>query len=176
MYHLCRVLMYSFLGGIAGLIGTMPAVMLHSSVVKYLPWLIVVFFLVIGLGLDKYIPKPKLFYTGFQGIRKWFLGLPGLTTGMALGMATTFLPCGPLYMVYGMAMFTGSAVRGAEFMLAFGVGTIPLLWVVQSQFLRIQGKMGPVWVKGIQRGLALVAAAVFSWRLLLKMGVDTFCF
>ena len=38
-----------------------------------------------------------------------------------------FLPCGMVYSVLTTALLTGSAVRGAGLMLAFGLGTLPNL-------------------------------------------------
>lgn len=49
-----------------------------------------------------------------------------LTAGLA-GFLTVFLPCGHLYSFLIGAMATGSALAGATFMLAFGLGSAPLL-------------------------------------------------
>jgi sulfite exporter TauE/SafE len=68
---------------------------------------------------------------------------PALPTAAALGFATPLLPCGPLYFILAAALLAGSALRGAEFMLAFGLGTVPLLWLAQSQFHRLQARLSP---------------------------------
>ena len=59
----------------------------------------------------------------------------------------------------------GSAARGAEVALAFGLGTVPLLWVAQHQFQRLRKKLSPTGMARIQRGLALVTAIVLAWRM-----------
>jgi sulfite exporter TauE/SafE len=65
-----------------------------------------------------------------------------------------------------LALLTaGSAARGAEVALAFGVGTVPLLWVAQHGFHRLRGKLTPVGMARMQRGLALVTAVVLAWRM-----------
>ncbi len=46
---------------------------------------------------------------------------------MALGSLWGWLPCGMVYGVLVTAMFSGSATSGAAVMLAFGVGTLPML-------------------------------------------------
>ena len=44
-----------------------------------------------------------------------------------LGLVWGFLPCGMVYSVLSMTLLTGSALRGAGLMLAFGAGTLPNL-------------------------------------------------
>ena len=46
------------------------------------------------------------------------------------------LPCGPLYAVFALALMTQSPARGGEFLLLSGLGTLPLLWIVQAAFNR----------------------------------------
>ena len=47
-----------------------------------------------------------------------------------LGLATGLMPCGPLQAMQLWALGSGGAVRGALGMLAFGLGTAPLLFAV----------------------------------------------
>jgi sulfite exporter TauE/SafE len=55
--------------------------------------------------------------------------LPADTAGKSfgLGMLWGWLPCGMVYSVLLTAMLTGSAASGALVMLAFGLGTLPML-------------------------------------------------
>jgi sulfite exporter TauE/SafE len=46
---------------------------------------------------------------------------------LAAGMLWGWLPCGMVYSVLATAMLSGSAAGGALVMLAFGVGTLPML-------------------------------------------------
>ncbi len=48
----------------------------------------------------------------------------------ALGGLWGWLPCGMVYSVLLTAMMTGSAVSGASVMLAFGLGTLPMLLAI----------------------------------------------
>ena len=82
-----------------------------------------------------------------------------------VGLGTPLLPCGPLYAMFGIALLSGSAVRGVEFMLAFGLGTVPLLWLAQSQFHRFGHRLSPVGLMRLRRGVAFCAALVMVWRL-----------
>ena len=80
-------------------------------------------------------------------------------------LLTPFLPCGPLYLVLGAALLAGSAAKGAEFTLAFGLGTVPLLWLAQHQFHRIRAKLTPLAMSRLRCGLAFVTALVLALRL-----------
>jgi sulfite exporter TauE/SafE len=82
-----------------------------------------------------------------------------------MGLLTPFLPCGPLYLVFGAALLAGSAAKGAEFTLAFGLGTVPLLWLAQHQFHRIRAKLTPLAMTRLRRSLAFVTALMLAWRL-----------
>ena len=55
--------------------------------------------------------------------------LPAATVARAypLGLLWGFLPCGMVYSALSTALLTGSALRGAGLMLAFGLGTLPNL-------------------------------------------------
>ena len=89
-----------------------------------------------------------------------------------IGLASPLLPCGPLYMIFGLALFSGSALKGAEFAIGFGLGTLPLLWLALGQFMRVQLKMTPMKLLRIQRSLGLIASLVIAWRLRTTLGID----
>jgi sulfite exporter TauE/SafE len=156
LYHTMRLLSYTLVGAIAGAIGAAPLKYFQSGAGVVLPWLLVVAFAVFGLGLDAWLPKPG------------FLSKPGAAL---LGAATPLLPCGPLYVMFALAMTGGSAVRGSEFTFAFGLGTLPLLWLAQTQLHWLGGKMSPVTMRRVQRGLALAAALIMAWRLRATLGI-----
>ena len=55
-------------------------------------------------------------------------------------------------------------------MLAFGLGTVPLLWLAQSQFHWVRQKLSPLWLGRVRVALALATAAVLGWRLRATLG------
>jgi sulfite exporter TauE/SafE len=165
LYHGGRFLAYALAGAMAGALGVMPLSWFQSGAGMVLPWLMVLAFVLVGIGLDRHLPKPAFLAKPLRAIQlRAFQMKPGWRAGL-LGLATPLLPCGPLYVMLGLAMVNGSAMRGAEFAGAFALGTLPLLWVVQSQMHWIGGKVSPVTLRRAQRGLALVAAVVMAWRL-----------
>ncbi len=48
----------------------------------------------------------------------------------SIGLLNGLLPCGPLYMAFIISTGTGNTVNAAFFMLMYGLGTIPLLFLI----------------------------------------------
>jgi sulfite exporter TauE/SafE len=164
-YHLTRLAGYTALGALAGGVGRLPLALMGESVWSYLPWLLVLFFIMIAFRLDQ--PLLGRAYSALLGrLRQG----SRLRAAAALGLATPLLPCGPLYFLLSLALLSGSALRGAETLLAFGLGTVPLLWLVQANFHWLRLKLGPVWLQRVQTSLALSAALLISWRLRSTLG------
>lgn len=168
IYHCTRLLAYTLVGAIAGGLGmiTLGWVQIYQhSLVRFFPWALVLFFLVIAFRLDRFIPKPRFIQPLLTRAQKMAIKLPRPAAGALVGSLTPLLPCAPLYAVFGLALMTQSPLRGAEFLLAFGLGTLPLLWLVQSGFSRWQGRISPVTITRIQRGIAFLAAFIIGLRL-----------
>jgi sulfite exporter TauE/SafE len=164
-YHLARLGSYSILGALAGWLGRMPLALFSDTVLRWLPWLGVLFFVGLAMRWDRHWPKVPLLGRAFLAASGWFRGYPPPVAAAALGLATPLVPCGPLYFLLALALLSGSAVRGAEFMLAFGLGTVPLLWFAQTQYGRLARHVPPRWNERIRIALALAAALVAAWRL-----------
>ena len=126
-----------------------------------------------GLALrwDRYWPRVPVLGRLFLRLSGRLRSCPPAVSSAALGLATPLLPCGPLYFLIALAFLSGSAVRGAEFMLAFGLGTVPLLWLAQTQLGRTRRWMTPAWNERVRVGLALTAALVVAWRLRSTLGL-----
>ncbi|MBC2602025.1 sulfite exporter TauE/SafE family protein [Puniceicoccus vermicola] len=165
VYHGARVFAYTLLGAIAGAVGAAPFTWFDTSSLHFFPWALVIFFVAVAFGLEKRIPKPKFVSKWFFKLNLKFRKLPRTFAGGLLGLVTPFLPCGPLYLVLGVALMTGSMTNGAQFLFAFALGTLPLIWLTHTQYARIQTRISPIWMKRIQRGMALILAAMIAWRL-----------
>ncbi|HXJ88394.1 MAG TPA: sulfite exporter TauE/SafE family protein [Candidatus Binatia bacterium] len=136
-YHTGRILTYSALGALAGVVGAMLGVV--GRLAGFGQILAVVaggLMILVGLSLFGLIPasiiQSKLFRVPssiFRSIGK-LLSTPGLKNRFALGLALGFLPCGLIYAALLKATASGSALGGALAMLAFGLGTSGALLVL----------------------------------------------
>lgn len=165
IYHGARIAAYTTIGMLAGALGTLPMKWFHHGAGLVLPWMLVVIFAAVALGLDRWLPKPLFLSRPMARVRQSLLRVPPMARAALLGAATPLLPCGPLYLMFALAMANGSALRGGEFAFAFGLGTLPLLWLAQTQMRLINLRFGPHTTRHVQRGLALCAAVVMVWRL-----------
>lgn len=166
VYHGARLVGYTALGALAGGLGHLPFDLADGSATRVLPWVLVAFFVVVGLRLEKRLPRFAVLTRMQWRLQGALRGRSRLRVAAVMGAATPLLPCGPLYFLIAMSAFAGSAVRGAEFMLAFGLGTAPLLWLVQANYGRLRLKLTPATLARVQAGLALATALVLTWRLL----------
>lgn len=171
-YHLAKLLSYAIVGTLAGAFGSVVIRLVSSSWLNLLPWILVVFFLVVAFRLNRFFPKPVWLGRFYRKMTTRFSRLQKPLAAAVIGLASPLLPCGPLYMIFGLALFSGSALKGAEFAIGFGLGTLPLLWLAQSHFMRVQFKVTPMSLIRIQRSLALIAALVVAWRLRTTLGIE----
>lgn len=99
------------------------------------------FMIVLGLGMTgrvkwaaRLTPRPpKMLIDALSGLRRKATtdakeGASSLATPAAFGLLTGLMPCAPLQGAELAAAATGSVVTGGVAMLAFGLGTMPLLF------------------------------------------------
>jgi sulfite exporter TauE/SafE len=171
VYHLARLAGYGALGALAGAVGRLPLALLGESALRWLPWLLVLFFVAVAVRFDQRLPRLPGLGRAYGWISSRLRGGSRVRSAAVLGLATPLLPCGPLYFLVSLAMISGSAVRGVETLLAFGLGTVPLLWFAQTNYHLIRVRLGPVWLARVQTVLALAVAAVLAWRLRGTLGL-----
>ena len=127
--HLCynggRIFSYTMLGALLGLVGSVFA--FNDQIRSYLAIFAGVFMIVFGLSVF------------FPQLRR-FVALPGLNllqqnsrkSPVVIGLLNGLMPCGPLQAMLIYAAGTGSALEGGLVMLAFGLGTVPLMLILGS--------------------------------------------
>jgi sulfite exporter TauE/SafE len=170
-YHGSRLAAYGVLGAAAGAVGAAPAAILNTPIVRALPWVLVAYFVFVGLKLGQRLPRLALLSRLQLSLRSWARGRPAPQVAAVMGAATPLLPCGPLYFLVAIAGFAGSPARGAELLLAFGLGTVPMLWVAQANVGWLRARLSPTALGRARTGLALAAAAVLVWRLRADLGL-----
>jgi len=159
LYNAGRVATYAILGGLAGILGSFT--ILTSSILSLQKGVLIfagVLVLLMGLAMGGWIRFGRMFGDGDSSSRvfsKWFHRLSAAKSPIVylpLGLLLGLLPCGPVYTALiasaraGMAAdsFLQSFLSGMGLMLAFGIGTVPALFVV--------GKLaGLGWIKSRQK-------------------------
>lgn len=165
IYHAARLGGYAVLGALAGGLGRAPLTWLTGPALRVLPWAMVLVFIALAFRWDRHLPKVPLLGRMTFRIQNSLRGKPRWLGAGLVGLMTPLLPCGPLYFIVTLALLSGSALRGVETMLAFGLGTVPLLWLAQTQFHWVRQKLSPLWLDRTRLALALMTAGVLAWRL-----------
>ncbi|WP_134088290.1 sulfite exporter TauE/SafE family protein [Olivibacter sp. XZL3] len=128
LYQSGRILSYSFLGFLLGMLGAGAALkgwQQYASLLSGSILVLLAFFYFMqryGFGRRSYgdaFIQPLLNKMGF------WLRRPG--GHFMVGILNGFLPCGMVYLALATALNTGSPLNGALFMALFGLGTMPLL-------------------------------------------------
>lgn len=164
LYHAGRFASYMTVGALCGGLGASIAPFFNGMPVKLLPAAFAVFFIIVALGWDKRVRMPSWLGKLSAGIMRRSTTVPKPAASLLLGLGTPFLPCAPLYLALGVALFSGSFAKGAMLMGAFVLGTIPALALLQLNWSWLSGRISPIWLRRIQRGLALMAAVLILWR------------
>lgn len=130
VYHLGRLLAYSLIGLVFGLVGkslNLFGVQQQLSIAIGILMIVVVLipyrtFAKYNLSkpLNKVISKVKSNLG--QALKK-----KTPDTFLTIGFLNGFLPCGLVYMAVFGAVATGSLLQGSFYMVLFGLGTIPLM-------------------------------------------------
>ena len=145
LYNLGRIFTYAVLGGIMGITGSFTGVTsniaeIQKGVMIFAGALIVV----MGLAMSGWVPLGRIFKDttplggivsrGFEKISN----IKSIAAYFPLGLVLGLLPCGPVYTALIAAARAGmEAVNpyegmfsGAVLMTAFGLGTVPALFLV----------------------------------------------
>jgi sulfite exporter TauE/SafE len=136
LYSFGRITTYSFLGAIMGFIGSnLYFLSSMAGVQNYVTIFAGVMMVWLGLSMSGILPKiqflDKLGSYFLKYSQKYFNVLmkkQGMFFTYPLGVILGFLPCCLLYTVELQAMMTGSPLKGALSMFAFGLGTIPAMF------------------------------------------------
>src|SRR3989344_1472957 len=135
LFHLGRIVAFFILGGVIGAIGS--AFTLNTAGTFILNLIIGVVMLILGINLlevfhfaKKFqLTMPKFIARHAHGISKFNHTL----TPLLVGIATFFLPCGFTQSMQIFTLTTGSFLSGSLTMLAFGLGTLPVLAMYPAQ-------------------------------------------
>ena len=163
LFHLGRIVAFFILGGVIGAIGS--AFTLNTAGTFILNLVIGVVMLILGINLlevfhftKKFqLTMPKFIARHAHGISKFNHTL----TPLLVGIATFFLPCGFTQSMQIFTLTTGSFMGGGLTMLAFALGTFPVLALLSfSSFSIKNSSKSGIFFKSA--GLVVIMFALFN--------------
>ena len=170
-YNAGRILTYSALGAIAGLIGSSMGLLGRlTNFGGMLALLTGGFMVILGIAMFGILPGSRLlteralrFTRGVLKPCSRLLESPGAMNRFLLGLVLGLLPCGILYAALIKATGTGSAWQGASNMLAFGLGTSGSLLAIGLFSSVIRGKLMR-WHAPLVASSVVAIGALLVWR------------
>jgi sulfite exporter TauE/SafE/copper chaperone CopZ len=163
MFHGGRIVAFFILGGVIGAIGS--AFTLNTSATFILSLVIGIVMLILGINLlDTFHWAKKLQPSMPKFIAKHAHGASKLNhtlTPILVGIATFFLPCGFTQSMQLYTLTTGSFLNGSLTMLAFALGTLPVLALISFSSFSIQ-KSSKAGIFFKSAGLIVIMFALFN--------------
>ncbi len=163
MFHAGRIVSFFVLGGAIGAAGS--AFRLNGSATLVLGIVVGIVMLILGINLLDVFDWTKRFQPSMpQVFSRHALGISKLNhtlTPLLIGIATFFLPCGFTQSMQLYALTTGSFLKGGLTMLAFVLGTSPVLALISfSSFSVEKSKNKGVFFK--TAGVIVILFALFN--------------
>lgn len=162
LYNLGRLISYTFLGGIVGLVGSI------ISINETINGLIIIFTSLVMLLMSlsmlniSRFKLPKLIK---------FKNKVKTSNSFIVGLLNGFMPCGPLQAMQVYALSTGSFIKGSLSMFIFCLGTIPLMLGVGVMFNVVKGRTKIILNK-IASVLILLLSITMLFRGLSTLGIN----
>lgn len=163
IYNLGRLISYTLLGGIVGLLG---------SILKFNNNIMGVIIIIASILMFLMALK-MMGIIDFKGVCFKNIIKVKMNSSFVIGLLNGFMPCGPLQAMQVYALSTGSFINGAISMFLFCLGTMPLMLSIGLLFNSLKGKW-KVLTNKIASVLILILSLVMFNRGLLSLNIDLF--
>jgi sulfite exporter TauE/SafE len=133
LYNAGRVVTYSFLGLLFGIIGRSFALFGFQQWLSIIMGSLILLYLLLGKRFNSSAFSIPGVSTYFTKLRKSIGALYMKRNFSALffiGLLNGLLPCGMVYMAIAGGMACGNITGSMIFMGAFGLGTLPVMWAI----------------------------------------------
>ena len=175
LYNIGRITTYTFLGVVAGFIGSSLDLPAMRAVGVWLGLAANLMVITIGLasafgfswGLNSLESSSGRFFA--EPLRRAISGNSSFAF-LPVGLMLGFLPCGLIYGPLAVAAANGSPLRGGLMMLALGLGTVPILMLFGSATGMISAAFRAVMFRLL--GVIIAAIGLMGLlRVLKRMGM-----
>lgn len=165
LYNGGRIASYAVIGALFGLFGKGLNLMGFQQSISLILGIVIV----VGVLFPLVLKKIRVLQTPFVWVTKLKQFFPKLlhkrTYGaiFLIGLLNGLLPCGLVYMAVAGAIASGSWIHGMNFMILFGLGTLPLMFA-----LPFAGQLISQRTRNGMRKLVPVFVVVFGCLLILR--------
>jgi sulfite exporter TauE/SafE len=168
LYNIGRTLTYTFLGLIIGLVGQqlwLAGVQQSLSIITGIFIIFAAFSRIfnISIGNGKWATRMIQPFN-----RMLSYALKHKSGHLITGFLNGLLPCGFVYLAMAGALNTGNSVSAAQYMLFFGLGTMPLMFaaMISTSFI------SPIFRRRINKAIPIVMLILGLWFVLRGLNLD----
>lgn len=132
LYHSGRLLTYSIIGVIFGLVGRGLYLAGFQQRLSILIGVLMILMVIIPVHIFNKYNFSKPIYKGISYVKSklgYYLRKRTNSTFFSIGFFNGFLPCGLVYMALVGSIAASGALEGAIYMFLFGLGTVPMMSV-----------------------------------------------
>jgi len=142
LYNIGRVVTYSFLGAVLGLLGGRIALAGAQQIVSIILGVVIVIAVLLPQRYKSFFAQHPWIQKLAQPLKAniGVLFKKGTFSAMFfIGILNGFLPCGLVYVALAGAITSGNAISGAAVMILFGLGTVPAMFAatVFGKFINV---------------------------------------
>jgi sulfite exporter TauE/SafE len=168
-YNTGRVTSYVVAGSLLGALGAQAIHLAPSAQVSLIVRLVTGGFMVaLGLYLSGWWPGLRrlerwggILWRRIEPLGRRLLPVDHPLKALAFGLVWGWLPCGMVYAMLAWALTSGGAGRGASLMLAFGLGTLPMLFAIGATAEWLKDFVRHPWVRR-SAGILIIAFGLFT--------------
>ena len=131
LYNIGRVVTYSFLGALFGLLGSRIALAGAQQIVSIILGVLIIIAVLLPQKYKNFFAQHRITQKLAQPLKSNINLLFKKGTFSALffiGILNGFLPCGFVYIGLAGSIASGNAISGALVMILFGFGTVPVMF------------------------------------------------
>lgn len=132
LYNAGRIITYSLLGLIAGIIGHTFSMRGWQSDVSIVVGIVIILFVL--FSNDRVLRFFNSRIVGFSYYLKKYFGVlikkHSYSSLFYIGSLNGILPCGSVYLALAGATTSGSPISGVIYMFLFGIGTLPMMFLL----------------------------------------------
>lgn len=154
-YNVGRITSYMLAGALVGVLGQQIFTLTGAAMAAQIGrWLSGLFMVALGIYLAGWTrvlaPVEKAgtqVWRYIEPLGRRFLPVRRPNQALGLGLVWGWLPCGLVYSALAWALVAGDALRGAQFMVAFGLGTLPMLLLMGAAARWLGALIRQSWIR-----------------------------